>query len=58
MKGENNMQYSYKDMVNNIVMWRDALEKGHSVKIVFDSMCSYLGEQQREIDRLRKQVVK
>jgi hypothetical protein len=36
-------------MVSKIKMWRSALEQGYSVTDVFNSMCTYLGEQQREI---------
>lgn len=45
--------YSYKDMVDKIVMWRKALEDGYHINTVFDSICVYLGEQQREIQNLR-----
>ena len=47
------MEYSYDEMKKHIIMWRTALEDGYDVKTVFDSMCVYLGEQQREIDRLK-----
>ena len=50
------MEHSHEEMVNKIVMWRDALEKGYGMNTVFDSMCVYLGEQQREIEKLNQQV--
>lgn len=44
------------ELVNKISMWRKALEERNAnmgVMQVFDSMCVYLGEQQRENERLR-----
>lgn len=45
------------ELVSKIVMWRNALEERNAnmgIMQVFDSICVFLGEQQREIDLLKK----
>lgn len=53
-----NVPYSYDEMVRKIVMWRTAFEQGYNTNDIFDSICVYLGEQQREIQRLNNLLKK
>ena len=48
-----------QEMISKISMWKNELERqGASLGVisVFDSICVYLGDQQREIDRLTEEV--
>jgi uncharacterized coiled-coil protein SlyX len=47
-----------EELIKNIVMWRTALEKRNAnlgVMQVFDSICVFLGEQQREIIKAQRE---
>lgn len=47
------------ELINNIKMWRSELERqgaGQGTMSVFDSICTYLGEQQRKIEQLEQKA--
>ncbi|MGZ9868165.1 hypothetical protein ACU3L3_07060 [Priestia endophytica] len=49
---------SINPMINKINTWRKELEKqgaNMGIRSVFDSMCVYIGEQQREIEQLKRE---
>lgn len=51
---------SNDELVSKIIMWRSELEKqgtNMGVMSVFDSMCAYLGEQQRMINNHKQSTI-